>query len=657
MVLSVRNAIRSALLFSRPDAIKIVIDLILITAAAFWAWFVSFGQLPNPGSPLPFLAVAVGARTIIYFVMRLHRMSWLHVSRYELLWLLVSAAVGPLAIAILIGILPVPFSLRTLVRPDLILVTEPALYLLLLCGARISARAAYSNQPADGKRQRVLIVGAGAAGRALAFQIQEEGSYEIAGMVDDHPRRQGRRVRGVRVLGTTSELTRIARDLQVQEIIIAIPSLQPERLREMLAVCEETQIPVRIVPPLRELMSGKFGGKVDTMALREVRMEDLLPRAEVQLDHDSIAAYLRGKCVMVTGGGGSIGGELCRQAVAGGAVRLLVLGRGENSVFEMTQELRELDSECEIIPVICDIRDQGGLARVFERYGPQVVFHAAAHKHVPLMEQYPSEAVKNNVLGTFNVVELSIQKKVESFVMVSTDKAVEPSSVMGATKHICEMVVKAYAIQAQTNMVSVRFGNVLGSRGSVVPTMRRQILRRLPVTITDPEMVRFFMTIPEAVQLILQAGATGGCGEVFVLDMGRPVKILDLAYDLIHLSGLVPHRDIPVKIIGRRPGEKMHEDILTTEEISRAKKNGPFYMVASQQVALEEMKVHVKSLRSLSDQGDDEGILRVIQALVPGFRSAATNLDAPAPRHVDSLMASVKVQPELVPGSQGSPLI
>ncbi|MDQ3813534.1 MAG: SDR family NAD(P)-dependent oxidoreductase, partial [Armatimonadota bacterium] len=383
-----------------------------------------------------------------------------------------------------------------------------------------------------------------------------------------------------------------------------------------------------ILPPLRELI----GGRADFKALREVRMEDLLPRPEVQLDRESISRYLNGRTVLVTGGGGSIGGELCRQALKAGATRLLVLGRGENSVFEMMQELNELNGHCELVPVICDVRDRPALEQVFERYHPQVVFHAAAHKHVPLMEQYPCEAIKNNVVGTLNVVQLAVQYQVERFVLVSTDKAVDPTSVMGATKRLCEMIVQGYAVINGTNMVSVRFGNVLGSRGSVVPTMTRQIRRRLPVTVTDPDMVRYFMTIPEAVQLILQAGAVGGCGEVFILDMGHPVRILDLAHDLIRLYGLVPHQDIAINIVGRRPGEKVREDILTALEAAGAEKNGVFFMATPQLVELSHLLDQIDQLRILSQAGEDEQVVKLIQSILPDFRpDKDTRSEQPAP--------------------------
>ena len=618
MTLPLRNFIRYVLRFSHPDIVKVSVDIGLILIAAGWTWLISFGQVPSPGSPLPFMVAVLCARLFIYFALRLHHLSWLHVSRYDVLWLALSAALGPIAIGLLLRVLPEPFTLRALVRPDLILAAEPAFYLVLLCGARITARALASD-PQDGDaKHRVLIVGAGAAARSLAFQIQEQkAAYHIVGLVDDNRRLHGRRLRGLRVLGSTDELPRLVRELSVQEIVIAIPSLEPERLRELLAICEPLEVPVRTLPPLREMIGDKR--KVDPSTLREVRMEDLLPRPEVQPDHAATARYLGGKSVLVTGGGGSIGGELCRQAVAAGANNVLVLGRGENSVFEMVQELCESNGACGIVPVVCDVRDRPALDRIFARHRPDVVFHAAAHKHVPMMEQYPSEAIKNNVVGTLNVVELSLAHKVESFVMVSTDKAVEPCNVMGASKRICEMIVKGYAAQHHANMVCVRFGNVLGSRGSVVPTMRSQIRRRLPVTVTDPDMVRFFMTIPEAVQLILQAGAIGGCGEVFVLDMGRPVRILDLAHDLIRLSGLVPDQDIEVRIIGKRPGEKMYEDILTSKEAEHAEKNGPFFMAAPQNVELPALLEKIERLRTAGEHGEDAQIPNLIREVIPDF--------------------------------------
>jgi FlaA1/EpsC-like NDP-sugar epimerase len=504
-------------------------------------------------------------------------------------------------------------------------------------------RASASTHPRIGKR-RILIAGTRDAARSLAYQIQESSvAYRVVGFVDDDNSVKGHRIRGLPVLGKLDDLGWLADEHRADLIVIANPSLAPDHLRRVLEVCEPTGVPVRILPRLSELMGG-LGG---VAALREVNMEDLLPRPEINLDRKEISGYLKDKIVLVTGGGGSIGGELCRQALSAGVAKLLVLGRGENSVFEMMQELNELNAHCEIVPVICDVRDRAGLEHVFRHHRPEVVFHAAAHKHVPLMEHYPTEAVKNNVLGTLNVVELSVEHRVERFVLVSTDKAVDPRSVMGASKRIAEMIVRAHATTFGTNMVSVRFGNVLGSRGSVVPVMTRQIRRRQPITITDPDMVRYFMTIPEAVQLILHAGASGSEGEVFVLDMGHPVRIFDLARDLVRLSGLVPFHDIPIRVIGKRPGEKISEDLLTHLEMEGAEKRGPFYIAPSLPVSLSELHDLINELRAAADLDARDEIIYLMRRLIPSFEpeenslaqeaaTAGSNGNGNAPMHIYS---------------------
>ena len=602
------------------DNFKLVADALLIVLAAFWTWFVSFSQVADLGSPLPFVGVVVAARLVIYMLMRLHRFSWVNVSRYDVFWLAASAVSGVPLILLLYQILPPPFTLRALERPYLVVLTEPALYMLLLCGARITVRAL-----AGGRRQgnyKILIVGARDAGRSLAFQLQESNTrYDVIGFADDDPSLQNRRIRGLPVWGTIHQIPDIVRWKNVDEIVIAISSLEPDGLREILTICSHTHRQVRILPQLKEMIGGKGGPQ----SLREVRMEDLLPRPEVNLDRAELAAYLKGRRVLVTGGGGSIGGELCRQVLDAGAAELIVLGRGENSVFEMMAELAELNTgrkqSCTLIPVICDVRERSALNHIFELYRPQVVFHAAAHKHVPLMEQYPCEAVKNNVGGTLNLVQLSVQHDIERFVMVSTDKAVDPSSVMGATKRVCEMIVRGHAAKHGLNMVSVRFGNVLGSRGSVVPTMTRQIRNRLPVTITDPEMVRYFMTIPEAVQLVLKAGAKGGNGEVYMLEMGRPVRILDLAYDLIRLSGLVPEQDIPIHIIGRRPGEKIEEALFTESEGQDAARMGDFHVAPASEVRMDTLMSQLQRLQAAAHELDEAGVMEILRETVPNFHN------------------------------------
>lgn len=627
-----REVIDWLLQLPRLDLIKVALDLGLIVMGAGWAWLVSFGQVHAPGSAWPFLTVVACVRLLLYFALGLQRTSWLHVSRFEVIWLGISALLGPPLIALLMWLLPEPFTLRALVRPHLLLTTEPAFYLLLMFGARITVRAlAYSQGQRGGDElRRILILGAGNAARSLAFQIQEcRHEYRMVGFLDDDLQKSKRRYRGLSVLGTLDALEEVVRSHEVQEVVVAISDIPPDRLRYVLTACEQCHVAVRILPPLNELI----GGKPDFGAVREVRMEDLLPRPEVNIDRASISGYVGQKTVLVTGGGGSIGGELCRQAVAAGARRLIVLGRGENSVFEMVQELGELQSQCEIVPAICDVRDRLALQRIFEQYHPEVVFHAAAHKHVPLMEQYPCEAIKNNVRGTLNLIQVAVAQGVEHLVMVSTDKAVDPANVMGASKRICEMIVKGYAEQSGANMVCVRFGNVLGSRGSVVPTMARQIRRGLPVTVTDPDMVRYFMTIPEAVQLILQAGSIGGRGEVFVLDMGHPVRIIDLAHDLIRLSGLVPNQDIPIRIIGKRPGEKMYEDMLTHGELNSVEKKGPFFMAMVQSIEISQFSKQLEMLIAAAERGQTDEVLHLIAHIVPEYGSknsiSAYNPQAP----------------------------
>jgi FlaA1/EpsC-like NDP-sugar epimerase len=604
-------------------AAKLAIDTVLMSAAAGWAWMVSFGQMPGLSSPLPFIALVLCARIPIYVWFSVYRMPWRKVSRHDVMWLAASAGAGVVAIAFLLSVLPDPFALRDAARPYLLLATEPALYLVLLGGLRIAVRSAASRHRQNGHGRATIVVGTGDAARSLAWQLQESiTEYRVVGFVDDDPSKQALRILGKSVLGTTEDLVKLVHEMEVEQIVVAIPSLSAARLREILRACEKSGAQVRILPPLRELMHS--GVRVG--ALREVQVEDLLPRSEVQLDHAAIARYLRGRTVLVTGGGGSIGRELCRQILKTGAARLLVLGRGENSVYEAVQELSDIKGECEVIPVICDVQNLIGLRHVFELYAPEVVFHAAAHKHVPLMERYPAEAVRNNIVGTLNVVRLSVQFMVKRFVLVSTDKAVEPSSVMGTSKRVAEMIVKAHALARDANMVSVRFGNVLGSRGSVVPSMTRQIRKGLPVTVTDPEMVRYFMTVSEAVQLVLQAGAVGGRGEVFVLDMGYPVRIMDLAHDLIRLSGLVPNQDVPIRVTGRRPGEKLREDFLSKLEAAGAQKTGQFYIAPAEGIMLDALLEQIQALRSAAAESDGEKIVSLLHEIVPAFRPDAVHV-------------------------------
>ena len=419
-------------------------------------------------------------------------------------------------------------------------------------------------QSTDADMVNTLIIGAGDAGATIAREIERyhKRSRKVIGFIDDDESKFNRLMGGVRILGNRHDIPSIVKENKVKEIIIAMPSVTRNEIRNIMEICSPLKCKVNTLPGMYQLLDDE----VLVSHLHPVSIEDLLERDEVRLDMDVVEHYIRDKVVLVTGAGGSIGSEICRQIMRVGPKQLLLLGHGENSIYLINQELKNIYKDGPIIPIIADIRDKQQLDQIFTQYNPQVVFHAAAHKHVPLMEIQPMAAVLNNIYGTRNVADVAGRHGVERFVMISTDKAVNPTSVMGATKRVAEKVIISMNDTYDTKYITVRFGNVLGSRGSVIPLFKKQIEAGGPVTVTDLEMTRYFMTIPEASQLVLQAGAMGKGGEVFLLDMGEPVKIIDLARNMIRLSGLEPDKDIHIKITGLRPGEKKYEELLTSEE-------------------------------------------------------------------------------------------
>jgi FlaA1/EpsC-like NDP-sugar epimerase len=423
--------------------------------------------------------------------------------------------------------------------------------------------------------KRALIIGAGEAGAMVAKEMYGHPTSGLlpVGFIDDDLRKQGMDLFNIPVLGRREDIPHLVVEYKIDEIIIAMPSAPGQKIREIVDICKGTGVRVKTVPGVYELIDGK----VSVSQLREVQLDDLLGRDPVQLDMERIAAYLKGKTVLVTGAGGSIGSELCRQVARFQPGALILLDNTENNLFDIEQELKEHFPDIKQFPELADVRKGCHIKRVFELYHPQVVFHAAAYKHVPMMERFPEHAVDNNIYGTYLVASTAKKHSCETFVFVSTDKAVNPTSVMGASKRAAELVVQHFNEQCtkenlNSRFAAVRFGNVLGSRGSVIPTFKRQISAGGPVTVTHPDMVRYFMTIPEAVQLIVQAGSFAKGGELFVLDMGEPVRILDLAEDLIRLSGLTPGKDIEIKITGMRPGEKLREELFTDQEKMSATK-------------------------------------------------------------------------------------
>jgi FlaA1/EpsC-like NDP-sugar epimerase len=469
------------------------------------------------------------------------------------------------------------------------------------------------------KTKRVLVVGAGQGGESVVREIKRNFNLPInvIGLVDDDPRKDGQIIHGCPVLGNCEKITEIVHKHQVDEIIIAIPSASGKELRKIVELCQNSKVRFKTLPGLQDLIGGKLVG----LQLRDIAIEDLLRRPPAEINLAEIAAYITGKTVLVTGAGGSIGSEICRQILPFQPSILLLLGHGENSIYSSQQKLLqnpELGNTL-LIPLIADIQDADKIGQILKAHSPQIVFHAAAHKHVPMMELNPEEAIKNNVQGTRNLVEAAHNNQVERFVMISTDKAVNPTSVMGATKRIAEKILKGYAKRSSTRFVAVRFGNVLGSRGSVIPLFKRQIENGGPITITHPKMIRYFMTIPEASKLVIQAGAYGKGGEVFVLDMGDPVRIVDLAEDLIRLSGLEVGRDIEIKFTGIRPGEKLFEELLTASEGITATRNSKIFIARPEEVDEVALDKQVNKLFEAAREGKQNRIIKNLQTIVPSF--------------------------------------
>jgi FlaA1/EpsC-like NDP-sugar epimerase len=480
--------------------------------------------------------------------------------------------------------------------------------------------------------ERVLVVGAGDAGEVISREIIKRCDLgTLIGFVDDDKEKIGKRIHNRTVFGSIKEINDVLEKEQIDTVIIAIPTASGKQIKRIVDNIKNKKVKIKTLPGLYELVDGK----VSVSRIRNIRIEDLLGREPVDLNLEEISKYLEGKRVMVTGGGGSIGGELARQICRFGPRSLILLDHSENGLFHINLELERKWSGVEIELVVADIRDRDKMDKIFNKYVPEVVFHAAAHKHVPMMEFHPDEAVMNNIIGTKNVAELAEKYGAERAVMISTDKAINPTSVMGASKGVAEMVVKDLASRKveveegmtesknKTKFVAVRFGNVLESNGSVVPMFKQQIAEGGPVTVTDREVKRYFMTLPEASQLVIQAGVLGRGGEVFVLDMGEPVKVLDMAKELIRLSGLEVDEDIEIKIVGLRPGEKMFEEILTEEERSRVLGDSgheKIFIAKVEEVDGDKLEKDIKELVKLAKEMDSEGIVRKLQEIVPSYQ-------------------------------------
>jgi FlaA1/EpsC-like NDP-sugar epimerase len=494
-----------------------------------------------------------------------------------------------------------------------------------LIGMRVVRRLLHERRrrsPAP-RRTPTMLVGAGRAGAMVAREIAARPEVGIApvGFLDDDPGLWGLNVGRVPVLGPTERLGELARRHGAEQVLITIAKGSGAAIRRIRKRCEECGLPVKIIPPLHEIVNGA----IDLSCIRKVVIEALLHREPVRLDDDDIHASLRGRRVLVTGAGGSIGSDLCREVCRFGTATLILVEQAENSLFQIHRQLIRAAPEVRVLPCIADICDRARMRQLFASLRPEVVFHAAAHKHVPLMESNASEAIKNNVLGTAGLVDLADDQRVEQFVMISTDKAVKPSSIMGASKRAAELYVQSFARQARTRFVTVRFGNVLGSNGSVVPLFQEQIARGGPVTVTHPEMRRYFMTIPEACQLVLQAAAMGRGGEIFILDMGEPVKIVDLARDLISLSGLVPDKDVEIRFTGLRPGEKLSEELFLPEEAVQTTRHPRILVGRLEPPAWNQISRHVEELGGLAIAGQHELLHAKLREILADYHPQPTS--------------------------------
>jgi FlaA1/EpsC-like NDP-sugar epimerase len=600
-------------------------DILLINLASLIALTLRYTPQPIPPADwyfythyAPFLTLF---RIGLFWRFKLYKVFWRYVGMRDLL--AVSQAVSLSSILfffplIVTGHLSYPRAVPIL-EWLLVIAGVGGLRLLL----RLSSALRSGLRAERSVMERLLIVGAGDHAEALAREVgrHPDLNFRLVGFVDDDPGKQGMLIHGAPVLGTVEQIADVVARQRVEQVIIAVPSASGPEIRRLIALCEKLPVRLRITPGFKALVRGSDEGGEPTV--RDVAPEDLLRRPPVQLNLKEIAGYLQNEVVLITGAGGSIGSELVRQVARVHPECILLLGRGENSIFEIEQGTRAIP-DVEVVPVIADIRDPERMEQVFRRFRPTVVFHAAAHKHVPLMETHPEEAIKNNVGGTWNLLRLARRYRVKRFVLISSDKAVNPTSVMGATKRVAELLLQVEAGRAPaTQFMAVRFGNVLGSRGSVVQTMCRQIRHQQPVTITDPRMVRFFMTIPEAVQLVIQAGALGRSGEIFLLDMGEPVSILELARDLIRLSGFVPERDIPIKFIGARPGERLYEEILTQEEGVSVTKHERIFVAPAAHLEAAHVQRCAEALLRAAQQEDRAGILANLQTLLPTYTPSA----------------------------------
>ncbi|MBR1670938.1 MAG: polysaccharide biosynthesis protein [Butyrivibrio sp.] len=594
-----------------------------------------------------FLPINIIITIIIFYLFRLYDSLWAYAGEKEMQNLVVACVISGFINAVGLqffksDIQPVPQSYYFL-------------YTFLLITAIFVSRFSYrffrTQKQRSGNRNNnkaVMIIGAGEAANIIIKEIitSNYSTMSIKCIIDDDTNKWGRYIQGIRVVGGRDRIVECADLYDIDEIIVAIPSVSRKEMRKILDICKNTNCKLRSLPGMYQLVNGE----VNVSRLRDVEVEDLLGRDPISVDMDSIAGYVQGKSVMVTGGGGSIGSELCRQIAGHNPKRLIIVDIYENNAYEIQQELKVKYPELDLVVLIASVRNTLRIKRIFEKYRPDIVYHAAAHKHVPLMEDSPTEAIKNNVFGTWKTALAAAECGCKKFVMISTDKAVNPTNIMGASKRICEMIVQTFNNHYDTEFVAVRFGNVLGSNGSVIPLFKKQIAAGGPVTVTDPEIIRYFMTISEAVSLVLQAGAFAKGGEIFVLDMGEPVKILDLAENLIKLSGYKVGEDIRIEFTGLRPGEKLYEEMLMDEEGLQDTANKMIHI--GKPIELDEMKFfsQLEKLNTAARQESPE-IRDLVKEIVQTYHPDVHKYTMTRERKAALLKATEKINADAMGGN------
>ena len=610
--------------FSRSTLVVMLADVLSLVIAGGFALLVrfdfSFEKIPQEyvDSFLRFLPWQILLTVVIFWLMHMYHFVWRTVSAHDVVRMVLPVIVANLSV----------FAVRSFLRapmPRSVTVIELMGQLLLLIGSRCSLRlfAAFTQwmtQRSGKYSDRIMLIGAGEGGRMLAreYLTSRNVSAKLCCVIDDNEAKWGKYLEGIPIVGGRDKIREAARSYRVTQIIFAIPTASAKEKKEILELCQDTGCRVRTVPGLYQVVNGE----VSLESVKDVQVEDLLGREPVKLNMERMDQFLGGRTVLVTGGGGSIGSELCRQIAKHHPKKLIIIDIYENNAYDIQQELRRTYGDALDLRVeIASVRDKERIYDIFDKLRPDVVFHAAAHKHVPLMESCPAEAIKNNVFGTYHVVRAAEKYGVKKFVMISTDKAVNPTNIMGATKRFCEMILQSRADSA-TEFCAVRFGNVLGSNGSVVPLFKKQIEEGGPVTITDKRIIRYFMTIPEAAQLVLEAGAMARQSQIFVLDMGEPVKILDLAENLIRLSGLEPYRDIEIREIGLRPGEKLYEELLMKSETLTKTENSKIFIEQQQYIDPEEIMRNLQFLdRAVTEEHSNEELIGIMRGMIPTYHA------------------------------------